>query len=413
MEEKWGRKRAKNLEEVRRRKREGTDLVSRDKAAQREAEIQRQRRAELAELQQERRDLDAGLGGPKSYFDQYRRRVYDPLKDSNVNNVVRETRRETSEKRKADRQKVLQGMADRMVASGRAGSINFKPGEADFKAAEKSQADTKAARELERKKFLTSLGEKARNAESDLAGWNARASEYGTDTGLSAWDRMWNEQKHKQALEEKRRQGELGRAGGSPVAMGGVQFTGPNNTPFKAGSGNGRKVHEYAAAKAREAQEHAMHVALRSAQNKADREERAAKGDFLHRNYNLVMQQRRLDEAIKRGQANAYKVLADAAEQGLNASNNFGLSQPQQKAAVSGVPVVDMEKVAETDPETSARMNYMPPGIDNTGRPMDGTNVGPHDGPRVEPPPTPEEPKSWLEKQASGENWVDLDEIMK
>lgn len=420
-EEKWGRKRFKVLKEYQRRKREGTDLNSRERARGRDDETQRQRRAELAELQQERRDLDAGLGGPKSYFDQYRRRVYDPLKDSNVNNVVRETRRETSEKRKADRQKVLQGMADRMVASGRAGSVNLNPSAMDVQAAEIRQrtatAAAKARAERERKQFLTSLGEKAKGALSDLAGWDAQAAKYGTDTGLSAWDRMWNEQKHKQALGEKRRQGELGRAGGSPVAMGGVQFTGPNNTPFKAGSGNGRKVHEYAAAKAREAQEHAMHVALRSAQNKADREERAAKGDFLHRNYNLVMQQRRLDEAIKRGQANAYKVLADAAEQGLNASNNFGLPQPQQKAVqqkavTSGIPVGKKE-AASTDPEVSARMNHMPPGIDSTGRPTDGTNVGPHDGPRVEPPPTPEKPKGWLEKQASGENWVDLDEIMK
>lgn len=344
MEEKWGRKRAKNLEEVRRRKREGTDLVSRDKAAQREAEVQRQRRAELAELQQERRDLDAGLGGPKSYFDQYRRRVYDPLKDSNVNNVVRETRRETSEKRKADRQKVLQGMADRMVASGRAGSVNLNPSAMDVQAAEIRQRTATAAAKAQLRDYwsnrLSSVSKRLDDANASIEDAKKRGL-WGDGPIVGGvggvMDAMWAREKHSQDMQRKDRQKKLGTGGEKPVAMGGVHFTGPDNTPFRAGSGNKRLVQEYAMAKAREANEHAMYVAQRSAKLKAEKEDRAAKGDFIHRNYaeftkQLMLQQLANDKTWK--EVAVLKAIRDAGRAGY---------RPEKSAATNGVPVTQEE----------------------------------------------------------------------
>lgn len=289
---------------------------------------QRSKRRQVERL---RRERDSVAAGPVSYFAKYgsgSKQTYDPLKDPNVDLAIRESK----ETRRKNR---LMSLAESIVKSGGASSVEIGGSDAMYDAHRKVGD---AARKEAREDYLNSL--KSRQVSATKSYMSARESlarnkeRFGLGdlemTGLGVADRMWNKYKHDQAVKKAEDRQNVAKAGGvqgppgPSSAMGGFQYTGPGNTPYKAGSGSGRKVHEYAAAKAREAQEHAMYVAERSAQLKAQREESSAKGDFIRRNYGLIQaqeraeaEQRRMETLVANRKATAMQVANEAMQAGL------------------------------------------------------------------------------------------------
>lgn len=292
----------------------------------------------VRKIRQQREDL-AG-GPPKSYFDKYRpynkrydpvtdteRPNYDPLKDPNIDAAIRGA----NEDRRKERSMTL---AKSIVHSGGASLIEIGGSKEAFKQYERTRDESTRDAKAEYIDTLKHrLGAATRSFETAKRNMDEFKSKYGLkdleDTGPSVADRMWNKYKTDRELARARTLKDVRLAGGNdgrdqPAAMGGVQYTGPGNTPFRAGSGSGRKVHEYAEDKAREAREHAMYVAERSAQLKAEREEKAAKGDFIHRNYGkiraqerLEAEQRRMETLVANKQADAMQVANEAIQNDL------------------------------------------------------------------------------------------------
>lgn len=296
---------------------------------------------------------------PRSYFGQYEPAPkYDPLKDPNVDAVVREGRQRA----------VLESARNSGLiqdTTTREGRKEFLKRQRGYWNRQKSRPGdpvlengAHAGRQFDNPKY-GNLYDRARDLNKDQFRdyWSSRLSSVSKrldDANASVedakrrglWgdgpivggvggvmDAMWAREKHNQDKQRKKWQGELGAGGEKPVAMGGVHFTGPNNTPFRAGSGNKRLVQEYAMAKAREANEHAMYVAQRSAKLKAEKEDRAAKGDFIHRNYaeftkQLMLQQLANDKTWK--EVAVLKAIRDAGRAGY---------RPEKSAATNGVPV--------------------------------------------------------------------------
>ena len=299
------------------------------------------------------------LGAPKGYFAAHREAGrYDPLKDPNIGAEVREARRENAAREAARREKRQQDVLKSARNSGliqdtttREGRMEFLKRQKEYWNRQKSRPGDPVlgngehagkqfdnprygdlynrARDLNRDQFRDYWRGRLDSASKRLADANA-SIEDAKKRGLwgdgpivggvgGVMDAMWAREKQRQEEARQKNRKALGTDGEKPVAMGGVHFTGPNNTPYRAGSGNKRLVQEYAMAKAREASEHAMYVANRSAALKAEKEERAKKGDFIHRNYaeftkQLMLQQLANDKTWK--EVAVLKAIRDAGRAG-------------------------------------------------------------------------------------------------
>ena len=156
------------------------------------------------------------------------------------------------------------------------------------------------------KHIAKEYGERADASQKNMAGRQGNAV-----------DRLWRNYKQNQAMSEVQRrvelsQGARGGTGGGPASgvnisdmvtptgYGGVQFSGPGNTPLKVKSYSGMLVRDAAKLRAREVSEQAVARALNHEQQVQKRTEEKQRADWYYHNRQEILDEREKDRLTRR-----------------------------------------------------------------------------------------------------------------